>query len=43
MIFTRTQLRATFRRRSFDDDGSRRVRRQRWTTDQQRFREGRTL
>jgi hypothetical protein len=29
MIFTRTQLRATFRRRSFDDDGSRRVRRQR--------------
>jgi len=29
MIFTRTQLRAAFRRRSFDDDGSRRVRRQR--------------
>jgi hypothetical protein len=29
MIFTRTQFRATFRRRSIDDDGSRRVRRQR--------------
>ena len=29
MIFNRTIRRATFRRRSFDDDGSRRVRRQR--------------
>jgi hypothetical protein len=29
MKFNRTQLRAAFRRRSFDDDGSRRVRRQR--------------
>jgi hypothetical protein len=29
MILNRTIRRATFRRRSFDDDGSRRVRRQR--------------
>jgi hypothetical protein len=29
MTLNRTKLRATFRRRSFDDDGSRRVRRQR--------------
>ena len=29
MIFNRTNLRAAFRRRSIDDDGSRRVRRQR--------------
>jgi len=30
MIQSRTNTRAAFRRRSVDDDGSRRVRRQRW-------------